>query len=534
MVKKIQHFLESLDFSPLHIIGIISSLAFLRLFLENFSSPEATGMFSPVVGIISYASLYGMLLIFFTLLVAPLIKKSLLWTARVITVSFSIVLLTPIIDLVLSGGQGFCIAYVQDTGRSLLQHFVTFLLPHAESCGITPGLRIQVLLGVIGVAGLVWIMTRSWIKTFIGAIGAYIITFIGATFPILVSSLVSTYGNNNFYHDALASLLTTIHYPSSSIFFEVISSNITTVLIARIALLLVILGIGIIWFFNDRISWKGWWLGSLRKIPLAGIHLLFLTFGLLLGFGSGSYHLLWPDWIAIILLYLSLFFTCWNVGAINDIEDVAIDTISNPERPMIRYHLSKETMQTIQHVSGIFALTAAILVNYNVFFSIAFFIIAYTIHSSFIRLKRIWIGSSILISLSGVSAFIAGYLTLSPDQIVAHLPLSVPLMIMGILLPYSIIKDVPDIKGDTEGSIHTLPVTFGIPISLSIVLILIAGWFWLFHSIIPWFFSLPVIISILLFFIKRSWVHEKIKVLGIPILLAWMSILIQIFFLVYN
>lgn len=532
MIQYIQNFLDELTFSPLHIIGIISSLAFIRLFLENFSSPEATGMFSPIVGVISYASLYGMLLIFFTLALFLITRKPIMWLMRTATLCFSIVLLAPLIDLAVSHGSGFCIAYVPDSGKSLLEIFIGFFKYHPGTCGITPGLLTQMILGMLGNLGLIWMLTKSWIKTILGGFVIYSIFFIGATFPILVSSLFSGYGSNNFYYDALASLLSTIHYPASSLYFQVIPSNITTVLIARVAIIISLLGTVLVWFFASYHSWKGWWLGSIKKTPLAAIHFFLLTFGLILGKATGSYTLIWPDWIGIILLYISLFLACWNVGALNDIEDVAIDAISNTDRPMTRYHVSRHDMQTIQYISGFFALVAAILINYNVFFCIMFFILSYSIHSSFLRLKRIWVTSTLLITFSGIAAFLTGYLTLSLDQVVAHLPLSVIFMIAGMLIPYSIIKDVPDILGDTEGRIHTLPVTFGIPITIGVVVLLILGWFALFHAIIPWFFSLPVLVSLLLFMIKRSWVHEKIKILGLPILFIWIALLIQLCFLV--
>jgi 4-hydroxybenzoate polyprenyltransferase len=534
MIQTLKKFLDELTFSPIHIIGIITSLAFLRLFLENFSSPEATGMFSPVAGVISYASLYGMLLIFFTLALTLITQKPIMWMMRVVTQCFSIVLLAPIIDLLASHGTGFCIAYVPDSGKSLFEIFIGFFIYHPNTCGVTPGLLTQMFLGILGNLGLVWMLTKSWIKTILGGIVAYGIFFIGATFPILVSSLFSGYGNNNFYYDALASLLSTIHYPASSLFFQIIPSNITTVLIARAALVISLLGIVIIWFFGSYHSWKGWWLGSIKKTPLAAIHFFLLTFGLILGKATGTPSLIWPDWIGIILLYISLFLACWSVGALNDIEDVAIDTISNTDRPMTRYHVSREDMQTIQYISGFFALVTALLVNYNVFFCVTFFMVSYSIHSSFLRLKRVWATSTLLITFSGVAAFLTGYLALSMDQVVAHLPLSIILMLAGMLIPYSIIKDIPDILGDKEGNIHTLPVTFGIPVTVAVVLLLIGGWFILFHAIIPWFFSVPVLVSLLLFTFKRSWVHEKIKVLGFPILFVWIALFIQIFLLVYN
>jgi 4-hydroxybenzoate polyprenyltransferase len=530
-MQKILNFLDSLDFGPVTIVVTIFIIALVRLFLESFSSPEATGLFAPIIGILSYASLYGMLLALFTLLLGAISKKSMMWSLRVVTLVFPLVILTPIIDLMFSGGTGFCIGYVQPGSGSFVSSFFTFLLPHGNNCGITPGLGIQIIIATLGVAGIVWITTKSWWRTLIGGIGTYAIAFIGGVLPIIVNLVTREDATHTFLSDAMASLLTTIHYPTESAVFTVFPSTVTTALLARIQLLIAIGAIAIIWFFASRFTWRAWWLGSYKKIPIALIHFALMIFGLLIGFGVGEPNLIWPDWVGIITLMVALFLACWNLGVANDIPDMAIDRISNPDRPLIKYGMTVEQAKTIQSISGILAIACAFTINYNVAFCIAAFLGFYTLHSTGLRLKRFWPTASLLIILSGCAAFLAGFFTLSADQIVGNMPLSVIVMISTMLIPYTFIKDLPDVKGDTEGKLNTLPVLYGVPATLVVVALSTIAWLALFWAIIPWFFSLGAIISLFVIgFWKRSWIHDKPKLLGLPIGIWTLGLLTHLLF----
>lgn len=530
-MKRLLDFLDSLDFSPFTITTTIIILSIIRLFLENFSSPEPTGLFAPVTGVISYASLYGMLLVMFALAVSFLTKKSTLWSLRVMTLVFPIVILTPIIDLLFSGGVGHCIGYVQSGGRTLGYLFLNFLGPHSNLCGITPGLRIQIIIGSIGVATIIWTTTRSWLRSIGGALLAYIISFIGGTIPIIINILTRTDPSHTFTSDALASLLSTIHYPTSSIYFTIVESSITTILLARAQIIITLIGIAIIWFYGSRSTWKAWWLGSIKKIPIAAIHFVLLIFGLLLGFAVSEPTITWPDWLGIITLLVSLFLACWTVGVSNDVLDVPIDRISNPDRPLIKYDMSLENIRSIQYVAGIFSIACAAIVNYNAAFCIAVFMASYMIHSSGLRLKQFWVTSSFLIILSGIAAFSAGFFTLSSDQVAGNLPLSIIAMIAGLLVPYSIIKDIPDVLGDQSESIRTIPAIIGIRATIVLVIGMIIAWLVIFWNIIPWFFLLGVIIPIIVFTFKKHLIYRKIWLLGLPVGIWSVLIILHILFL---
>ena len=519
-MKRITDFLDSLDFSPVTMVLTIFGLATMRLFLENFSSPEATGLFAPIVGVMSYTTLYGMLILLIGFLLSWLSKKSLMWALRVIVLVFPVILLTPIIDLIWSGGSGFCIGYAQTGGNSLWYLFTHLLAPHEQVCGITPGLRFQIIFIVIGLAGLVAIETKSVFQSVAMGIGAYTIAFIGGALPNIISK--------TFPVDAMNSLLATIHYPTDSLFFTPITSSITTVLLGRVQFLFFLLFLGIAWFIISRKTWIGWWKGFYAKLPIAFIHVTLLIFGIWTGSLVQPNILSWPDIVGIITVIVTLLLVCSVVGIENDINDFTIDRVSNKSWWLVDQGLTIPQLRTIQILSLLFAVSGAFLISHNVFFGLMTFMATYFVHSSGLRLKRFWPISTFLITLSGMIAFITGYFVLSADQTVHSIPLVLILMIGIILIPYSILKDIPDMAGDRIGNIKTFPLMFGTRPTLITIAILAILWLVIFWSIIPWFFTLGVIAPIVTLLIKPHLLENKFVLLGLPVSIWFIGVLLHI------
>lgn len=523
------NFLDSLDFSPITIIATIGILTVMRLFLESFSSPEATGLFAPMVGVLSYATLYGMLIIMLGALITVLTRKSFMWSIRVITLVFPIILLTPIIDLALSHGAGFCIGYAQDGGASLWSLFVNFLAPPKQLCGITPGLRFQIIAVVLGIGGIVFAASKSWWRAIVGIIGAYCIAFVGGALPVIVSVIANT--GSSFFSDATKSLLSTIHYPTESVHFVTNPTTMTTTLLARIQMVGLVIGMAVVWFFDNRRNWNQWWAGFYHKLPIAVIHFMLLGLGLTLGWSITGTYLMWPDWLGIIMIFFAIVFAASSMGAMNDLHDVDIDKVSNRKWWLIDQHMPATELKVIQYITGFLALSCAFLVNYNAVFCIAVFMAAYSTYSSGIKLKRFWFTSTFFIVLAGCGSFLAGFFTLSADQVVGNMPLSILAMIACMLIPYSLIKDIPDIEGD-KGHSLTFPVVFGIPATLIIALLVSIAWLAVFWSVIPWFLSLGVIITLLVLVFRRRLTREKKWLLGLPVLIWIVGLLLHVIFVI--
>ncbi len=532
MMKKLLNFFDSLDYSPLTIIVMVLCLTVVRLFLESFSSPEPTGFFAQIIGVVSYASLYGMLITFFTILLSWISKKPMMWALRVVTLIFPIVILTPLIDLAFSGGTGFCIGYVQSADKSFIQHFFTFLFPHGARCGITPGLRIQIIVASIGMAGIVGMITKSWWRTIVGGVGTYAIAFVGGILPIIINIITRVDNTHTFLSDAMASLMSTTHYPADAIGFTAYPSTVTTALLARAQLLICIIGILIIWFYAHRSTWNAWWKGLKAKLPVAGIHFMLMIFGLTLGYQILGKPLLWPDWLGIIIILLAWTFACSGLGAANDLNDQTIDEISNKKWWLIEPRMEIGHLKAIQTIAIIFAIMFAWTINYNVLYCMFAFMAAYGMHSGGIRFKQFWPTSTFFIVLSGCATFLAGYFALSGDQVVGNVPLSLLGMIAFLLIPYSIVKDIPDVAGDSKNAVYTFPVYFGVTVTSVLVVGLVILWIILFSHIIPWFIAIGVIASTIVFTIKRSWIYNKSLLFGITAAVWCVALLIHILFII--
>lgn len=522
-MQRISDFLDSLDFSLVTIMSTIGFLTILRLFLESFSSPEVTGLFAPLVGIISYATLYGMLITLLAGLLVITTKKSVMWSLRVITLVFPVILLTPIIDLIISGGSGFCIGYAQAESHTIGYLFTHFLAPHASACGITPGLRFQILAVVLGLGAIAFVVTKNWWKSIVASVGAYIVAFIGGSFPIIIS--------RTFLSDATNSLIATIHYPTDQIAFTTFSSTMTTLLLARVQMIGLIIGGGILWYIGSRKVWRAWWRGFAAKLPIAGIHAMLAVFGLMVGWNIAMPQLVWADWVGIVMLISALLFACSSLGAQNDLRDVAIDMISNRKWWLIDQQMSVADLKMIRVVSGIFAIACAMIVNYNALFCILVFMGAYTIYSDGLRLKQFWFASSFLIATAGCAAFLSGFFTLSADQVVGHVPVAILAMIATLLIPYSIIKDIPDVAGDKQDNIKTFSVLFNQNKATVFAAIILIAWFVIFKNIIPWFLAIGVIIPVIILVFKKSLIHSKIWLLGLPVGIWSAALLVHILFL---
>ncbi len=529
-MKRITDFLDSLDFPPLSIVWILGMLTVIRLFFESFSNPEPTGLFSPIVILLNYWILYGMLMMFFSFALGFLTKKSLLWSVRVATLVFPLVIFTPLIDLLFSGGSGYCIGFVQQGSHSILGLIPNFLLPHEQLCGITPGLRVQIITSIIGLAGLVFLITKNWWRAILGGIAAYLITFFGGALPVIINVFTKTVSNPTFTDSAQNSLISSIHYPTSTLPFTPSLLTITSQLLTRVEIIIVIISIGIIWYYSSKHSWTAWWKGFAAKLPVAGMHFILMIFGLSLGASVIPTHLIWADWLGILMIILAWTFACSGLGAVNDSHDVAIDNISNRKWWLIEPGLAVSHLETIRIFAFIFAIACAYLVNYNALYCLLVFISGYILHASQLRLKRFWGTASFTIALSGAATFLAGFFTLSGDQVVGHLPLSIVAMVAFLLLPYSVIKDVPDITGDKAHGIRTFAAMYGPRKAIILVLALIAGWFTLFFSIIPWFFALGVIITILTFVIRPRWIYDKALLFGVPSITCSILLFIHIVF----
>ncbi len=147
---------------------------------------------------------------------------------------------------------------------------------------------------------------------------------------------------------------------------------------------------------------------------------------------------------------------------INDIVDVDIDKISNPNRPLIKKELSEKDMRETGHVWLLVALLGSWCAGFYPFFMSLIYIAAYYIYSAPpLRLRRFPGVSSFLIGIAGLATILSGFFFISANKQLQTFPM---LLAAGIIVMITLainVKDMKDIAGDKANGIITLPILFG-------------------------------------------------------------------------
>ena len=162
----------------------------------------------------------------------------------------------------------------------------------------------------------------------------------------------------------------------------------------------------------------------------------------------------------VFFAILALGFTF--AATVNDIVDIPIDTISNKHRPLVAGTLTIENYKAIAVILGLFIVSGALLLNYNLFIDTIVFHICFYLYSvPPLRLKKHFLSGGILLAWAGLSTVMAGYSLLAVYPQFNSFPLKLTLIIFCFLFIIVHIRDFKDIEGDSHEGIQTLPVVFG-------------------------------------------------------------------------
>jgi 4-hydroxybenzoate polyprenyltransferase len=511
-MRHVIEWFDSFSFSPTQILGGVLGIIFVRTFVENFSNPEPTGLFSPIEIMLNYSTFYVVLFLCFVLLLYVLTQKKILSLVNTVFVGFFIIIIPPLIDLALSGGKGFCMGYIGESGVDLINKFFLFFFQNPLFCGATPGIKIEAVIVMVSLFVYTVYTTKLLWKGALAAFGGYSLVFIFGAFPGIIGTIagIETPHVLDYLQQTLsASSLATTHHLATILSYVPSLLEQTSLLLARIQWISMVILLGIVWRIASHSTWSAWWMGSLKKIPLA---LTYLGTALIGGAGIAflSGNVLVPNWIdalGILIFLVSLFLGCWTVSITNDIQDISVDKQVNPERPLATGTLTLEHVKTLRIFTLILSNTGMLLINYNVAFCFILFQIAYTLHSSSFQLKRHWTSSALCIFFAAFGIEMAGYFLMSQNQAFSHFPLFVGLMFPVLFLILNPLKDISDIEGDRSHSIRTLPVLIGTRATVWVTAGLVILWGIIFHNILSWVIvTLVTIETILLVFS-----YEKVR-----------------------
>jgi 4-hydroxybenzoate polyprenyltransferase len=202
--------------------------------------------------------------------------------------------------------------------------------------------------------------------------------------------------------------------------------------------------------------------------PLRIVHFLFsfLT-GILIYLNAaekglaGKFILTTENILVPVLVVISVFFAAVYSIVANNLEDIEIDKISNPDRPSVLPNINLAAYLRAGNVALLISLVAAYLAGRPVLVCMSIIIGMYYLYSCKpFRLKSIPIASKMVIGINSFFMALMGY-TLFGETALTFPKEFIFFYIFPISLAANFI-DLKDVKGDVIAGIKTLPVLIGL------------------------------------------------------------------------
>ena len=465
LLLPLSRFIERVESIPVTLSGALagfSGVLMVRYLLEGLSSRTATGFLaSDISTIVHYSLFYITVFLGTILLLAVMARVSIVQATKIGLFASMAIWIAPTIDIMFFGG--YPMGYVLAGPSQLIAYFVTYFGPIGYG-GITPGIRIELALVLLGATLYVYTKTRSMLRSVCTAVFLYTFAFISVSAPSLILAIPILFGASV---PTLGELLDTsllsriLLHPGETFQAVVVSERLFNAFISQVFLLLATVFV-FVWFYRwNPVAFKAF-VGNLRIPRLVG-YLALASFGALLALlETVSFKPNIIDWYTIATAVLGIAAAWVFAVATNDLVDEDIDRITNSSRPLIQGTLSRETMRNIAILSGMWIVFAGVTLGSYALFFLATYTAAYFIYSvPPLRLKRIPVLSSLLISLACLSAVLFGYYVISSNRIITEFPLN---LIFFILIFFTIavnFKDLKDIEGDRAAHITTLATLLG-------------------------------------------------------------------------
>jgi 4-hydroxybenzoate polyprenyltransferase len=374
-----------------------------------------------------------------------------------------IIILPPIFDMLKTGGNVYWSFYAVTEIKLILAQFFTFfgMLPPGN---VYFGSKIGFIITIFFSGVIVFLFTKSWLKSFIGALFSYICIFLMGAFPswfffgqsiffgqkplfeVKDFEIVQFYGGNTgIFGLSLGTLEFSFPFSLNIIYY---------LLVLIVASLLLYL------------SHKEKFLALVRNIrpPQILYHWGLLGIGLALGYLSypDKFNLNMFSILAVFDMALAVALA-WVASVIfNDIEDFHIDEISNQNRPLQQKVFSVNEYRRLGIAIFIFSLIGALTISPKFMFLLLLYqTIAWFYSVRPMRLKRIPFVGTFASAFASVIILFIGYNMFSGEDNIEHLSWRIIFLIIIAFTFVLPIKDFKDIEGDRKNEVWTIPVVFG-------------------------------------------------------------------------
>lgn len=183
------------------------------------------------------------------------------------------------------------------------------------------------------------------------------------------------------------------------------------------------------------------------------------SFGVIMGMGASySQHFLLYDFFFGFVLFSLLLL---HAALINDIGDLAIDRVSNADRPYAQGIVSAREMNALQlGILGVIGALLIIIHSFSIAILTFFNIVASFLYSAGRFRKSLF--SFLLVAFGESTAFLYGYLIQNPaEMVIPHGVFTIFVAFFFLFLFFLPVKDMKDIKGDSAEGVKNIMTLFG-------------------------------------------------------------------------
>jgi 4-hydroxybenzoate polyprenyltransferase len=467
MFKRFIDCVDGLKISVLSWLAGFVGVVAIRFFLESLSNPSSSGIIAADAATLAHYLIFYLAVAFGLMCIVGYFSKSfLVW--KLVLFGLPIIWLSPIIDLLTSGGKGIRMAYLFSTPWNLLKNFLSYF---SFAPGITVGIRLEVLFILVAIGFYVWKKVGAIKPTISAVFLSYLMIFSLLAAPGVIYLFTGAGFSGN------TSNLAVQNYLQKSIDLSLIPQNalhgtLSTKTYSRMfelgfnklisqILFLVSLVFLFAWFWRNKKEKTLSVLKNSRPERLIFFSSLLGVGALVAGVGGNFGNFWWPDVLGALCLVISVCSAFIYAVHVNDEEDVEIDEISNASRPIIVGSVSREEMREAGYIWLAISLLSSYVVGYYPFFMNLVFHAAYYIYSANpLRLKRIPILSSFLISIATLSVVMSGFFWVASDKRVSAFPIGLAFGVLVMMTLASNARDIKDVRGDKKAGVLTLPVIF--------------------------------------------------------------------------
>lgn len=408
----------------------------LRNFLEVFlfCGDVVPDIFSHFY--LSYVCIAMSVIILFHFATGEKIKK----ISRVILAYFLIVLIVPVVDLIASflTGTVYNITYLTPGQHgNLLLRFLTFFGP-LDQLGITPGIRVQVGLLVLGSFVYFFAKNRNVVRSLFFSFLTYCLMFFYGIFPFAAETFLKVFGLKPVFSQAL--------------------------MINSYLLLALMLGVCLFYLYKKEYFMEI--LGDIRIFRLLHLESMFVF-----GAAFAQLAMIRMDFLPefqvtqdilfyIVFMMVSVAFAWLFSVVINNITDVKIDRVTNRTRPTVTGKIPMEIYKKFAWIFFLLAMVYSAAVGFTgAFLVLLFMAVCFMCSMPPLRLKRVFLLSKLLMSFNCMVLFVTGYFFVYGSM---RIPFVILIFFLVFLTAVISFIDIKDYRGDRKAGIKTLPVVLGL------------------------------------------------------------------------